>query len=149
MKKWSIAACIMLFLTGSIGSAQEKEKLNDIRTLLEVTGAANLAMQVMNQLITSFKASSPEVPDSFWDKFIREVNPRDLVDLVVPIYDKYFTQQEIKDLLAFYKTPLGEKTITVTPLLMRESMAAGQLWGEKIGQRVILKLKEKGYKKDL
>lgn len=39
-----------------------------------------------------------------------------------PIYDKYFTEQDLKDLIAFYKTPTGQKSIEVMPDVLRESL---------------------------
>lgn len=39
-----------------------------------------------------------------------------------PIYDKHFTEPELKDLVAFYKSPTGQKAIQVMPDLMKESV---------------------------
>ncbi|HSB10080.1 MAG TPA: DUF2059 domain-containing protein [Blastocatellia bacterium] len=39
-----------------------------------------------------------------------------------PIYDKHFTEQELKDLLAFYTSPTGQKAIQLMPDLLKESM---------------------------
>ena len=41
------------------------------------------------------------------------------------IYAKYFTEQEIEDLVAFYASPTGKKTLEVLPQLMSEGMKAG------------------------
>ena len=38
------------------------------------------------------------------------------------LYDKYFTEQELKDLVAFYRSPAGKKSIEVGPKLFSESM---------------------------
>lgn len=43
-------------------------------------------------------------------------------DISVPIYDKYFTESELKDLIAFYKSPTGTKVIEVMPNLFAESI---------------------------
>lgn len=39
-----------------------------------------------------------------------------------PLYDKYFTSAELQDLIAFYKSPTGRKTISVMPGLLAESI---------------------------
>ena len=72
------------------------------------------------------------------------MKPEELVDLVVPIYAKHFTQADIRGLIAFHQTPLGKKLIDKQPLIMQESMAAGRLWGMRLGQRAMQKIKEKG-----
>ncbi|HEV2957312.1 MAG TPA: DUF2059 domain-containing protein [Xanthobacteraceae bacterium] len=40
-----------------------------------------------------------------------------------PIYAKYFTVQELRDLLAFYRTPTGAKALRVLPQVMGEFSA--------------------------
>ena len=44
----------------------------------------------------------------------------------VRIYTKAFTQREIEDLLAFYETPTGKKTVVLLPELMKQGAEVGQ-----------------------
>lgn len=39
-----------------------------------------------------------------------------------PIYDKFFTETELKDLVTFYQSPTGQKSIGVMPQLMQDAM---------------------------
>ena len=64
--------------------------------------------------------------------------------MVIPIYDKYYTETEIKELTDFYATPIGRKVITVTPLISQESMQAGQKWGKELGEKLYKDLNDKG-----
>ena len=41
---------------------------------------------------------------------------------MVALYDKYFSQKEINDYIAFYKTPSGQKFIKVTPDISKDLM---------------------------
>ena len=43
----------------------------------------------------------------------------------IRIYSKYFTENELEDLIAFYSTPSGKKSMEVMPDLFREGMEAG------------------------
>ena len=45
---------------------------------------------------------------------------------VVPLYTRYFTADEMKQLAAFYRTPVGKKALQVMPQLMGEGMQMGQ-----------------------
>lgn len=45
---------------------------------------------------------------------------------VVPLYARYFSPDEMKQLAAFYRTPIGRKSLQVMPKLMGEGMQAGQ-----------------------
>jgi uncharacterized protein len=93
------------------------------------------------------RAGFPQVPNEFWDSFVKEVRSDELIDLVVPIYDRYYTLEEIRDLTRFYQSPVGQKTIKVLPKLSAEAIDAGQEWGRIVADRAIRKLKDKGYDK--
>jgi hypothetical protein len=43
-------------------------------------------------------------------------------DVSIDLYDKYFTEDEIKDLIVFYKSHTGRKTTEVLPKMFAESM---------------------------
>ena len=45
-----------------------------------------------------------------------------ITDVSYQLYDKYFTEQELKDLIEFYKSPTGKKATEVVPKLLAESM---------------------------
>ena len=98
----------------------------------------------MNQMMSNFKSSYNTVNQQFWDDFKNEVKAEDIVNLVIPIYEKHYSEQDIEQLIIFYKSPIGQKAIAVTPVISQESMVAGQQWGIEIGKKVIDKLKEKG-----
>jgi hypothetical protein len=58
------------------------------------------------------------------EMFMQRVNIGQMVDdLSYPLYDKFFTEAEIRDLIIFYKSSTGKKTIEVMPSLMAESIA--------------------------
>lgn len=43
-----------------------------------------------------------------------------------PLYARHFTLDEIRQLAAFYRSPLGTKILTTMPAVLNESMALGQ-----------------------
>lgn len=122
-------------------------KTADIRRLMNITGGGDIGKQVIEQMLESFKASNPEIPATFWDDFIKEVDASQLVELNVPIYDKYLSHDDIKGIIAFYESPVGQKFIDVLPQIVQESYVAGQEWGYGIGTKLREKLEEKGYLK--
>src|SRR5579864_3142797 len=80
-------------------SAEQTAKRGEIRKLIELTGAANVSADALRQIIAPLKAGFPEVPEEFWDTFAKEVRSDELIDLVIPIYDRYYTRDEIHDLM--------------------------------------------------
>jgi uncharacterized protein len=49
----------------------------------------------------------------------------DLEGELARVYMKYFTEQELRDLTAFYGTPLGRKAIGTLPQVMKEGAEIG------------------------
>jgi len=47
-------------------------------------------------------------------------------EIAIGVYDKNYTLEEIKDLIAFYKSPTGQKSLKLMPTIMRETMQAVQ-----------------------
>lgn len=128
------------------GAKGESTKRKKIRKLLEITGSAKLGLQVVDQMIASFKQGMPNVPDKFWTEFRKDLDEQGLIDLIVPIYDKHLTETEVTKLLEFYQTPVGKSYIKKLPAITRESQMAGQKWGREIGQKVMRRLQKEGYR---
>ncbi|MFT4887060.1 MAG: hypothetical protein ACJA2D_000861 [Pseudohongiellaceae bacterium] len=55
------------------------------------------------------------------------------IENFVPLYDKYFLLEEPQQLLDFYETEIGKKSIEVLPCPTQESMQAGQVLRAALG----------------
>lgn len=122
-----------------------KNKTADIKTLLALTKAGELAAQMMQELIQNYRQNLPQVPDAFWLGFARKVNTEELVNMLVPIYDRHLTGSDIAALIEFFQSPAGQKLVSVQPEIMKESMQAGREWGMKLGSEVAAELQKQGY----
>jgi hypothetical protein len=73
----------------------------------------------------------------------------ELEDSMVEIYANNFSAAELRDLVAFYKTPTGQKFLQKTPLVTQQTMAAGQKFGQSAGaeaqKEMIEQLRSKGH----
>jgi hypothetical protein len=56
-------------------------------------------------------------------------------------YASAFTEQELKDMIAFYKTPLGKKMIEQEPKAGEQSTKRAQVWIDKYAETVIAKMR--------
>ncbi len=52
-------------------------------------------------------------------------NVDESIERIYPIYAKYYTPDEVRQITTFYKTPVGAKTLNVAPQIINESMQAG------------------------
>ncbi|MDR1307476.1 MAG: DUF2059 domain-containing protein [Treponema sp.] len=143
MKKYLL---ILLFCAAAVsGFGQSKEKEAEIIRLLELTNVKNLAEQVFDLYIPQLQTLVPSVPQEFWDLFKAQMDFDDFIKAYIPLYDRYYTLEEIRAMIVFYESPAGKKVIEVTPLMTAESMSIGQEWGLKMGQKLLEEMKQSGY----
>jgi hypothetical protein len=73
----------------------------------------------------------------------------ELSDAVVKVYASNFSADDLRALTVFYKTPVGQKFLQKTPLVTRQTMAAGQQFGRSVAgeirTRMIEELRKKGH----
>jgi len=122
----------------------------DIRRLLDLTGAGALATQTMDGMEKNIRplmtgAFPPgeyreKLIDLFFAKFHSKRDPQQLLELAIPLYDKYYSAEDIKALIQFYATPVGQKALTVLPKLMHELQEEGRKWGEGLGRESMLEV---------
>lgn len=112
------------------------EKAATIRHLLTLLGTAKLTQQRVTLMLSSMKTAMPDVSPELWAKVRASINYDELVELIVPIYNRHYTQQDIDGLIAFYQTPLGQKVVSELPQISQESFVAGQQWGQQKVQEI-------------
>jgi uncharacterized protein len=125
--------------------SQSTAKTQKIKKFMDAIGYTNLVNQSMEGMFELYEKTYPKVDTAFWNEFRKEMAADDLTKLIIPIYDKYFTESDLDALIAFYSTPAGIKIRDATPLITKEAMAAGAEWGKSVGEKVAKKLVEKGY----
>jgi uncharacterized protein len=138
--------CIFASCASRPKESVKSTKMDDIKYFMELSQAGELGIQAMEQMLNYFQKNLPSVPDIFWKEFMSEVSPNELVDMVIPIYDKHFTHDDIKELIKFYSSPIGKKFIKVQPQLTYESMEVGQEWGRRLSEKIVKRITEAGYR---
>jgi hypothetical protein len=85
---------------------------------------ANDLNQVTNDLIKQYSSRSSE-----------------LMNDAARIYASHFAEPELKQLLTFYQSPLGQKVIAEEPKAADETMAMAGSWADKLSEDVITKMR--------
>ena len=52
--------------------------------------------QVAGTMLNSFKIVYSQVDESVWDKFLKGINTDELIGMIVPTYDKYYTEEDFE-----------------------------------------------------
>ncbi|RAI45065.1 DUF2059 domain-containing protein [Rhodoplanes roseus] len=71
----------------------------------------------------------------------------ELLNEVATVYAQKFTEAELKELIAFYKSPLGKKMSTEEPVAIDEGLKRAQVWADAFSNEVMSKFREEMKKK--
>jgi hypothetical protein len=149
----AVAATLLLGVTVPVqGQSTSQPQAHDsakvvlIHQLLTTTHAVDLAMSAIEASVLAQRAANPRIPAVFWDRFLTEARNRrgEFEDMVVDVYERHFSSEEIRQLTSFYGTPIGQKMISELPAVMQESTQAGRQWGARIGASIASQLQSEG-----
>lgn len=127
-------ASVLLLFAGEVRGEISAEKRAAIEELFRLTGMEKLIDQMTAQMISGLRTGDPRIPQAFWEKLAKRMDAREMLELAVPVYDKHYTLEDIRAVNAFYASPVGQKVLAATPLVMQETMAIGQEWGSRHGK---------------
>jgi hypothetical protein len=72
-----------------------------------------------------------------------------LVDTSARYYASHFSEQELRDLLGFYQSPLGQKALTEEPKVLDETMVFAGTWADNLSTEIVqamrVELKKRGH----
>lgn len=63
------------------------------------------------------------------------------------LYARQFSETEIKEAVAFYRSPLGKKLIEVEPKVLEQGMSSVQNWADRFSEEVTAKFRAEMRKK--
>ncbi|HEV7667696.1 MAG TPA: DUF2059 domain-containing protein [Thermoanaerobaculia bacterium] len=121
-------------------AAVDPEKAALIRQVIDATGAPAAATENIAAAIEKARAESPELPEVFWQRLLGKIDPKEIFELIVPIYDAHYTKAEIQALLEFYRSPAGKKFLVEMPKANAEIDAAFESIATKIGLSLLEEL---------
>ncbi len=144
---------VTLTVAGPVTHAQQPSAatMSIARELITITGAtalfSPLIAGVVEQAKVLFLQQDPSLGKDLNEisaKIRTDLQPRfsELTEEVARLYAVNFTEQELKEVLTFYKTPSGKKLLNEQPRIVDSSMKFAQDWANKLSDQVIAKMRE-------
>lgn len=149
---------VMLFVVASVTLAspdraradEADEAYLDLVDAMKITSTFGPLVGSIQQVISPLvRQANPHLTDNqhaMIDEAISQAMKDELPKLVVmmaPIYKAAFTPAEMHELAAFYRTPVGEKTIAIMPQLFQQGAAIGQQWAQQMTPQVLEQVKKR------
>lgn len=130
-----LALCLAMSMALAGAEASNDAKLKDIKQMMVLAGAGDAGMQVIDGMLAIY-VNQGMIDAKVAQDIANEFDADELIALTAPVYDKYFTHDDIKKLIEFYKSPIGTKMVKMQPQVMKDSMSIGEVWGREIGEKI-------------
>jgi hypothetical protein len=95
------------------GMPVEKAKL--IVALVNVSG-------VRASMQKSIEDVLGKVPEEQKATYAQMFDIDEIIERLIPLYDKYYTEADLQGMITFYESPAGQKVIESTPEIVKESI---------------------------
>ncbi|MEN3381548.1 MAG: uncharacterized protein V7608_1592 [Hyphomicrobiales bacterium] len=160
MSRFVYLAAVLLALLAGPAQAQPATPaaIAAAKELLGLKGAAQMFDPVVTGVIEQTKGAllltNPQLSKDLTDvgnQLRNEFAPRraEIINEAAKFYAARFSEQELKDVVAFYKSPAGQKMLTQEPLVLDETFGFVQQWQGRIGEDVMnrfrAEMKKKGH----
>jgi len=126
------------------------------RDVIVTKGASSmadpLARGVIESVKNSFVPTNPNLTRELDDVAMalhKELDGKssEVLDQMARAYAARFTEQELKDLLVFYKTPLGQKFTKEEPAAIEDGLKRAQQWADTFAETVMVRMRSEMQKK--
>jgi hypothetical protein len=156
----SIVLAVVLMCGGpAVAQAPPPEAMAVARELVVAMHAADQLKTIlpilMQQLKPAIVQGRPDVERDY-DVIVPQllegitVRSNEFVELVATVYARNFTPDELRQVIAFYRAPTGQKLLAKMPTITQESMVAGQQWGQAVmadmRTRILDELRKRGHR---
>jgi uncharacterized protein len=150
--RWAaLSLTLVTFSPLAYGQQPTPVAMATAKELITVTGATSLFTPLIAGVVEQAKVLYLQQNPAL-AKDLNEISTRmrtdlqlrfvELTDEIARLYAANFTEQELKDILAFYKTTAGKKLLVEQPKIVDSSMKFAQDWATKLSDQVVAKMRD-------
>ena len=149
MRRFVLAVLVVALLAPlSFAQSADTPSREDVLKLMDVLGARKtmkaamggmgdvMARTMLDEMRKKVPNATPEQEklmnefvDGMRQDMLSVMNQDEMMELIVPVYQKHLTKQEVKMITEFYSSPAGQAFVQKIPLVMNEAMQVGAEYG--------------------
>jgi len=147
----AVAASLVAFDAAAVAQQPTPAAIETAKEIIKVTGATALfnplIAGVVEQAKNLFLQQNPALAKDLNEisaQLRTELAPRfeEINSEVARLYALHFTEGELKELLAFYKSPVGVKLVAEQAKVAEEGLKFAQDWANKLSDQVIIRMRD-------
>jgi hypothetical protein len=149
-----ITSAFALSLLMSPAHAQDAERLALAREFVEIqrfaSSLATVSQVTMRPMLQALLAKEKGMTQKIRDEFIQRYEKKFLArapafaDEIAAKLGQEFSSEELREAIAFSKSPTGQHLLDYQPTLMKLSSEMGSTWGVKLCQEVMREMRAEG-----
>lgn len=147
--KTLLLTLVLFFLFGCNDTDDPKYKKDKVLLMLETIGAVEAVPKNIEAIRNELKHRWPDVSEDYLrsniDPILKEFET-ELLNLYIDAYSEQYSEEELDDILAFYKTSAGSKMLRNNRELVPKLLDSVTLLGRKYNDRMYDLLKQQNNK---
>lgn len=104
--------------------------------ILRLTGTDPMRRQMVDEMLPSLKQMMPYMPDDVVADFRHSLTTADFQGAMVHSFQQHLSREDAATIIAFYKSPVGQRMIATMPQILND----GQQAGTELGQHLMLQV---------
>lgn len=120
-----IIALLALILSASAQNTNATDEYKEtLKKIMDFSGTSTTTGDFLQRLSSIMKLNAPKKDEAYWNEFSKnwkEKVENKVFEMYMPVYEKYFTLEELKAVAAFYESPVGKKYKEASLIVMRET----------------------------
>ena len=105
-------------------AASHRDAVVELLDVMDIEETIASSVDMMMDMM--LQGSPPELREVLDEFFAQYFTWELMLEKYVQVYAATYTEAETRELLTFFRTPVGAKTVEVTPLLMQKGAEIGQ-----------------------
>jgi len=119
--------------TANCALAQNADEYKtELKSFLKNSGSDASFTAILDQFYSMMGSGVDKVKLEAAKESIYQKASDELINLMVPVYQKSISIADLKEINKFYQTPVGKRISAAQPKILNESMQVGQIWAMKV-----------------
>ncbi len=122
-----------------VATAPDAAKIEAIKEMLAVSGTVHGNVEAAHASIKAMTKNSPGISSKFWKELEKTVNDAVFEQLLVGVYDRNYTLDEVRAITEFYVSPAGRVFLEKNGPVLAESGRILQTYMESNSKELMKK----------